>query len=492
MKTKERIQKYLTYSIALVWLLLAALTTRAADEDPTDKDITRAIETELLAQRGVYSNLVDVKTTDGVVTLTGSVRNILEKERSARVAKSLRGVVGVINKLEINAPDIDDATLKENVEQALRKDPAADSYQITTRVNDGTVTLTGTVESWQEKQLAAKVAKGVNGVTALNNEINFEFTQRSDTEIKKDIQEQLEWDIYVSDALIDVAVQNGKVTLTGSVGNALAKDRAEFIGYVSGVASVDVDNLKVEQWLDEEAKRNTPLVAKGDEQIRKAVEKVFLYDPRVLSFNPEIEVNNGIVTLSGAVGNLMARQAAEADARNVVGVIRVKNLMKVRLPEPIADTVVTRNARWVLRMNPYVEKYQVDVNVINGIAYLSGDVDSRFEKMQAEESVSKAEGVLAVVNNLKLLKDQAANASVYRIPYYPYTSRKPDSEIKDDISSQLWWSPFVNRDEVTVLVNNGHVVLTGTVDSWNERAAAEENAFEGGAITVSNQLEIGE
>jgi osmotically-inducible protein OsmY len=54
----------------------------------------------------------------------------------------------------------------------------------------------------------------------------------------------------------------------------------------------------------------------------------------------------------------------------------------------------------------------------------------------------------------------------------------------------LFWSPFVDSDDVTVSVEAGVATLTGSVDSLGEYNAARENAFEGGAITVINKLEL--
>jgi hypothetical protein len=61
-----------------------------------------------------------------------------------------------------------------------------------------------------------------------------------------------------------------------------------------------------------------------------------LYDPRVISFNPEVNVTNGKVVLTGVVSNLKAKRAAEIDARNVVGVWKVENLLKVKGKQDLA------------------------------------------------------------------------------------------------------------------------------------------------------------
>jgi hypothetical protein len=67
---------------------------------------------------------------------------------------------------------------------------------------------------------------------------------------------------------------------------------------------------------------------------------------------------------------------------------------------------------------------------------------------------------------------------------------KPDRQIHQDIKDQLWWSPFVDKNDVTVTVTNGIVTLTGTVDTMSERQSAEHNAFEGGAKEVVNNLQV--
>jgi osmotically-inducible protein OsmY len=67
---------------------------------------------------------------------------------------------------------------------------------------------------------------------------------------------------------------------------------------------------------------------------------------------------------------------------------------------------------------------------------------------------------------------------------------RSDTEIWEDIRDELWWSPFVDDDEVDVRVDEGTATLTGTVDSMAECQAATENAYEGGAVHVVNKLQI--
>lgn len=65
-----------------------------------------------------------------------------------------------------------------------------------------------------------------------------------------------------------------------------------------------------------------------------------------------------------------------------------------------------------------------------------------------------------------------------------------DLEIEEDIRDELFWSPFVDDDQVRVTVENGIAQLAGVVDTPRERLAAVENAVEGGAIGVENKLRL--
>jgi osmotically-inducible protein OsmY len=67
---------------------------------------------------------------------------------------------------------------------------------------------------------------------------------------------------------------------------------------------------------------------------------------------------------------------------------------------------------------------------------------------------------------------------------------KPDWEIREDVKDELFWSPYVDENQVNVSVENGVVTLTGNVANLSERYAAEDNAYEGGAKDVHNELTV--
>ncbi len=117
-----------------------------------------------------------------------------------------------------------------------------------------------------------------------NIDVDFETT-RQDVEIKTEIEETLEWDVLVDDALIDVKAKDGDVTLSGVVGSAAEKREARLDAWVAGVKSVDASDLEVERWARDKDLRKNKYVTKSDEEIEDAVEDALLYDPRVPSIS---------------------------------------------------------------------------------------------------------------------------------------------------------------------------------------------------------------
>ena len=93
-------------------------------ERVADADITAAIELLFLTKKGVNAHLMDVTTREGIVELTGYSDNLLARERAEEIALAVRGVRGVINELLVRTPDVADARLLTDVEQALTDDAA--------------------------------------------------------------------------------------------------------------------------------------------------------------------------------------------------------------------------------------------------------------------------------------------------------------------------------------------------------------------------------
>lgn len=470
-----------------------------AQEELSDTEISNAVNDELMDDPATPAWNIDVSTSQGIVTLDGSVNNILAKDRAEKIAATVKGIRGIVNRIEVEAPYRSDTEISEDVRDSLLWNAATESWEISTSVDEGIVTLTGTVDSWQEKQLAAKVVKGVRGVQGIDNNIQVAYeTERSDIEIQNEIDQALRWDAYVDDTLIDVSVDDNEVSLSGTVGSYAEKLEAGNEAWVSGVTGVE-NNLEVAYWARDERLRKDKYVDMLDSEIKDAINDAYLYDPRVNMFDITVDPDGGYVTLRGTVDNLKAKRVAAQDARNVVGVWSVDNRIKVRPGTP-SDSQIEENVEDALDSDPYVEQFEITVSVVDGEVYLYGDVGSYFEKARADDIAATQVGVRKVNNFLTVNSYERDFYDPYVDDWYTYDydwyetvevdTGKSDWEIREDIKDELFWSPFVDSDKVNVEVDNGEATLTGTVETWQERQAATENAFEGGAVTVDNDLNV--
>lgn len=486
-------------------LLAALLFTPAVFGAPamTDPSITARVEHQLRLDPGVPRPAIKVRTYNGIVTLSGAVSHMLAKERAARVAESVRGVRAVINRIEV-APvvDISADALAASVTEALLYDAATNGFGIVVQANDrGRVTLQGTLDSAAQRDLAEAVAQGVRGVTSINNLIIVRpESPRADSQILPEVRQGLHWDALVDDALIDVRVSNGEVYLSGRVGSAAEKRRATRIARVDGVKLVHTKDLRVVNRRRDRAGRADQHAGKSDLEIREAVRDALLQDPRIRPFSLDVKVTDGRVTLRGAVDTVPARRAAERNAHNTVGVVAVSNLVKLEPKTDIGDQVIARQVHKALLRNPVTMNYDIAVKVKQGVAKLNGEVNSYFEKAAAENVAFRAQGVTKVRNLLAVKQPEPLNHdpyvdnwSIYDYPWYDRSTvigAKSDQEIRQAIENELLWSPFVDGIEIHVEVEAGTATLSGTVDSLREYRAARDNAYEGGARRVVNQLRI--
>ena len=125
-------------------LALPSLQAATAKKEITDKGITFAVEKGLRVEKGVSPNDVDVSTSQGIVTLSGAVDNLLAKARAVTIAGSIRGVLGVIDRITVTPVSRPDEDIRKDVLTALMQDPATESYQVTVSVQNAVATLTGT------------------------------------------------------------------------------------------------------------------------------------------------------------------------------------------------------------------------------------------------------------------------------------------------------------------------------------------------------------
>jgi osmotically-inducible protein OsmY len=211
-----------------------------------------------------------------------------------------------------------DVLLKE-VKEAIKWEPILNSNDIDVSVNDGIVTLGGTVDNYTQKKEAEQTAKNIAGVKAVVDDVKVDLyfsAIKSDTDIAASVLKALHENWAVPDHLLKVTVENGWVTLEGILHWNFQRKAAEnAIRYLEGVRGV-IDKIKIEAEIKNELEK---------EFVEKALRRSWLLDID----NIRVRVDNKTITLSGIVSSLFQKEEAERIAWNTPGVWYVDNELLV-------------------------------------------------------------------------------------------------------------------------------------------------------------------
>ncbi len=135
-----------------------------------DDDIAAAALKRLEWNSAVPKDAVKVKVEKGWVTLTGQVEWHYQQEAAGQDVQWLSGVVGVSNNVSIQ-PRVNAANISDDISRALHRSWFFDPKTVNVSAQGGKVILTGTVNSWYDRQLAATTAWAAPGATAVENDI---------------------------------------------------------------------------------------------------------------------------------------------------------------------------------------------------------------------------------------------------------------------------------------------------------------------------------
>lgn len=463
-----------------------------------DSEVTNAVKLELSFDAVVPTKQLKISTISGVVTLAGTVPNLLAKKRAIRITETVKGVRSIDDQLHVEPIKRSDASIASDVLLALQLDPGARALKLHVTVASGEVKLAGTVHSWQQKAHAARIAEGITGVRAVDNKIKVQYVaMRSDDAIRTDVLQALRWDSLIDDFLLNVRVHDGIVIVSGIAGTLAERSRIARKAWVAGVKDVSTTAVKIRTWANDPDVRTHGFTPKSDDDIASALQVAMKLDPRVHSYNLSTDVSDGRVTLRGTVKSADAKQAAEMIARDTVGVVEVEN--QIIVATGISDKKVAHAIRGALLRNPITGGLDIRVGVDGGVAHLQGKVNSFAEKAEAANVARTVLGVVRVNNDLAVADTTPYLYNPYVYPYEPYvpwttytykTVSKTDQELRTAIIEQLEWNPFVDADQVNVKVAGGVVTLSGNVHTWRERTEATRSALKAGAVTVRNSLHV--
>ena len=140
----------------------------------TNAEIANEVLSGLKSSWSVPNDKVTVKVEDGWVTLDGELPWNFEKEAAKKAVSYLTGVKGVTNNIKIKS-ETHDKIEQKDVENAIGRSWSIDDNDIRVKVSETTVTLTGTVPSWYQKEEAGRIAWKTPGIWHVKNELAVDY-----------------------------------------------------------------------------------------------------------------------------------------------------------------------------------------------------------------------------------------------------------------------------------------------------------------------------
>lgn len=207
----------------------------------TDLDLRQDVERELARDPKIDASNIAVTAKDGVVTLTGRVRNYVDKWEAENVVKRIVGVAGIADDVEVtlDGAEPNDTDLTERVLHALEADVFVPSETIKPVIQDGWVTLEGKALYYYQKQYAENAVRSLRGVKGIIDSITIDNPAEPQDVIRK-IADALTRSARIDAHRIVVKVSGRTAILEGSVRSLAERDEAEMAAWAApGVNSVE-------------------------------------------------------------------------------------------------------------------------------------------------------------------------------------------------------------------------------------------------------------
>ncbi|MBB5428955.1 osmotically-inducible protein OsmY [Paraburkholderia atlantica] len=212
---------------------------------------------------------------------------------------------------------------------------------------------------------------------------------KTDSQLKREVEDELDWDPAVTSADIGVEVTNRVVTLSGhppSFAEKLAAEKAA--QRVAGVKAVVVE-MQVRLPKHHEH---------GDEELANAVRAILHWSVVVPDDSVKVQVEKGWVTLTGSVDWAYQRQIVARAVGHMRGLRGMTNAIEVR-SRAVSEDIVGKIAA-AMQRHAQREVKHIGIHVKDGTVTLTGRVGSCAERAVARGVARSAPGVRAVVDDL--------------------------------------------------------------------------------------------
>ncbi len=139
---------------------------------PTDQEIARNIESKLISNSRIDSVNIMIDVSEGIVTLSGFTGSYWEKKHAEHIALDTKGVIEVINNLQVQiTKSVIDIDIENDIKNTLERIGLSDHDQVTVSSNEGVVRLSGVLPGYREKNRAYTIAMYTAGVIDVLDDI---------------------------------------------------------------------------------------------------------------------------------------------------------------------------------------------------------------------------------------------------------------------------------------------------------------------------------
>jgi len=439
-----------------------------------DNQLEREFKRKMRADSRLSEYEVKASVRNCELTITGSVPNEELKMKADALAKTVAGLKAVKNELATNAKmaeisKMTDDDFKGELKDKIEADGQLRDHKLDVVVLEGKATITGTVPSEELKKKVTMLAETVQGLGEVKNDVRVQEAaqgaaapgeakpktaaenapapegkgaqpqpserregapeeSRSDWAMAMELRTKLLSDSQLNGYDIEADVSRGIISITGAVPNEEMKRKAERLAKSVADAREIRNNINIVEG------PVPPPEARSDTAIKAELKAKLLSDSELSGWKTKLDVNNGIVTMSGTVATEDAKKKAGMLAETVAGVKEIRNDIRVEAARErtamgdnmedmgrdadqkkpgteqdtkekgaeMSDDALAKKIEAKYMTEAQLKGSDIQAQVKKGTATLTGTVRSEEQRQMAERIARQTEGVKEVKNKLEV------------------------------------------------------------------------------------------